>query len=104
MTIKKQYLKSKPICKVTFKITPEVGNSAKTAKVVGEFNKWSFTANPMKRLKNGAFTTTIDLEKGRGYQFRYLLDKNKWENEIEADKFVPSPYGDSENSVVILKK
>lgn len=102
MTIKKQYLKSKPICKVTFKIPQEVGNSAKTAKVVGEFNNWSFTANPMKRLKSGAFTTTIDLEKGREYQFRYLLDKNKWENETEADKFVPSPYGDSENSVVIV--
>ena len=102
MTIKKQYLKSKRICKVTFKIPPEVGNSTKTVKVVGEFNNWSFTTNPMKRLKSGAFTTTIDLVKGRGYQFRYLLDKNKWENETEADKFVPSPYADSENSVVIV--
>jgi 1,4-alpha-glucan branching enzyme len=102
MTIKKQYLKSKPICKVTFKITPEVGSTAETAQIVGEFNNWSSTANPMKRLKNGAFTTTIDLAKGRGYQFRYLLDKNKWKNETEADKSVPSPYGDSENSVIIV--
>ena len=102
MSIKKKYLKSKPICKVTFKIPPEVGNSAKNAKVVGEFNDWSFTANPMKRLKNGSFTTTIDLEKGRGYQFRYLLDKNHWENDTEADKSVASPFLDSENSVVIV--
>ena len=56
----------------------------------------------MNRLKNGAFTTTIDLENGREYQFRYLLDENHWENETEADKFVPSPYGDSNNSVVIV--
>ena len=102
MTIKKQYLKTREICKVTFKIPPEIGDSAKTVKVVGEFNNWSYTANPMKRLKNGAFKTTIDLKKGRDYQFRYLLDKNRWENETEADKFVPSPYGDSENSVVIV--
>jgi len=102
--IKKQYLKSKPICKVTFQIPPEVGKSAKTAKVVGEFNNWSFSANPMKRLKSGAFKTTLDLLKGREYQFRYLMDKNSWENETESDKFVASPYGDSENSVIIIKK
>ena len=102
MTIRKQYLKSKPICKVTFKIPAEKGNAAKTAKLVGEFNNWSFSANPMKRLKDGAFTTTLDLEKGNAYQFRYVLDKNQWKNETEADKFVPSPYGDSENSVIIV--
>ncbi len=102
MAIKKQYLKTKPVCKVTFKIPAEVGNAAETAKVVGEFNNWSFTANPMKRLKSGAFTATLDLEKGKAYQFRYLLDKSQWENEIEADKFVPSAYGDSENSVIIV--
>ena len=102
MAIKKKYLKTRPMCKVTFKIPAETGNSAKTAKLVGEFNNWSFTANPMKRLKNGAFATTLELEKGRGYQFRYLLDKHQWTNETEADKFVPSPYGDSENSVIIL--
>ena len=79
-----------------------MGSAAETAKVVGEFNNWSSTANPMKRLKSGAFTATLDLEKGKAYQFRYLLDKNKWENENEADKFVPSPYGDSENSVIIV--
>ena len=84
MTIKKQYLKSKPLCKVTFKIPAEKGNAAKTATVVGEFNNWSFTANPMKRLKNGAFTTTLDLDKGKAYQFRYVLDKNNW-------KMIPRP-------------
>ena len=102
MTIRKRYLKSKPICKVTFRIPAEVGKSAKTAKVVGEFNDWSLTANPMKRLKSGAFSTTIDLEIGREYQFRYVLDENKWENDIEADRLVPSSYADSENSVVVI--
>jgi 1,4-alpha-glucan branching enzyme len=102
MTIRKQYLKSKPICKVTFKITPEAGGSARTATVVGDFNNWSSTANPMKRLKNGAFTATIDLETGKQYQFRYLLDKTKWENDGQSDRYAPTPYGDSENSVVIV--
>jgi hypothetical protein len=44
----------------------------------------------------------LELEPGREYQFRYLLDKKIWENESDADKSVPTPYGDSENSVIII--
>ena len=102
MSIKKQFLKSRPVCKVTFRIPEKLGNSAKTAHVVGEFNSWSFLATPMKRLKSGAFTTTLDLEQGREYQFRYLLDKKNWQNDADADNFAPTPYGDSENSVIVL--
>jgi 1,4-alpha-glucan branching enzyme len=102
MSIKKQYLKTKPVCKVTFRITEEIGNSAGTAHVVGEFNNWDFFSTPMKKLKKGAFTTTLNLEKGREYQFRYLLDKKIWGNESDADKSVPTPYGDSENSIIVI--
>ena len=56
----------------------------------------------MKKLKNGAFTTTLDLEPGREHQFRYLLDEKIWKNEQDADKLVVSPYGDSENSVIVI--
>ena len=102
MSIRKQYLKSKPVCKVTFRISEEVGKSAGTAYVVGEFNNWDISSTPMKKLKKGAFTATIDLEKGREYQFRYLLDNTTWQNDLDADKFVPTPFGDSENSVIDL--
>src|SRR5210317_1129278 len=102
MSIRKQYLKSKPVCKATFRIPEEMGNSAKTAHIVGEFNNWTFFSTPMKKLKSGAFTATLDLKKGREYQFRYLLDRKNWENDAEADKFTPSPFGDSENSVIVL--
>jgi 1,4-alpha-glucan branching enzyme len=102
MSIKKQYLKSKPVCKVTFRIPEELGSSAKTAHVVGEFNQWDLFSIPMKKLKNGAFTTTLDLEQGREYQFRYLLDEKDWENDADADSFVPTPFGNSENSVIVL--
>ena len=102
MSIRKQYLKSKPVCKVTFRIPEEMGNSAKTAHIVGEFNNWTLFSTPMKKLKSGAFTTTLNLEPGREYQFRYLLDENTWGNDQDADKSVSSPYGDSENSVIVV--
>jgi 1,4-alpha-glucan branching enzyme len=100
--IKKQYLKSKPVCKVTFRLAGEAAGSAGSANIVGEFNDWNIYATPMRKLKNGSFTLTIDLEPNREYQFRYLLDDEIWENDEEADKYISNPYGDSENSVVVL--
>jgi len=102
MSIKKQYLKTKPVCKVTFRISEEIGKPAATAHLVGEFNNWDFFSTPMKKLKKGAFTATVDLAKGRAYQFRYLLDNRTWQNDGDADRFVPTPFGDSENSVIAL--
>ena len=102
MGIRKKFLKSKPVCKVTFNIPKQMGNGAQQAHVVGEFNNWLPLATPMKRLKTGAFSATVDLETGRSYQFRYLLEQSRWENEPDADDYSPTPYGDSDNSVIIL--
>jgi 1,4-alpha-glucan branching enzyme len=102
MSIKKQYLKSKPVCKVTFRLPEDAAGFAESANIVGEFNNWNIYATPMRKLKNGSFTVTIDLEPNREYQFRYLLDDEIWENDGEADKYVSHPYGDGENSVVVL--
>ena len=102
MGIRKQFLKSKPVCKVTFKISEKEGNGPTMAHVVGEFNDWSTTATPMKRSKNGTFSATVELEKGRSYQFRYLLGQTHWENDPDADDYLPTPFGDSHNSVVSL--
>jgi 1,4-alpha-glucan branching enzyme len=100
MSIKKQYLKSKPICKVTFRLPKEAVESAKSVNLVGEFNNWNIYATPMKKLKNGSFTVTLDLESNRDFQFRYLIDQTTWENEWDADNYVATPYGDCENSLI----
>ena len=102
MSLKKQYLKSKPICKVTFRIPKEGANNANTANLVGDFNEWDPKKTPMKKLKNGSFTVTLDLPVNKEYQFRYLLNQKTWENDWEADKYVPSGISSSENSVVVI--
>ena len=99
--IKKQYLKSRKICKVTFRLPRVAASNAKAVCIVGDFNGWSIYANPMKRLRTGDFTITVELEPGREYQFRYLIDEQRWENDWNADKYVKSPYG-NDNSVVIV--
>lgn len=55
----------------------------------------------MKKLKNGDYNVKLDLETGREYQFRYLVDELKWENDWNADKYVKSSYGNCDNSVVL---
>ena len=103
MSIIKRYLKSKPVCIVTFNIPKRMANNAAKVSLVGEFNNWNSQTHVMKKLKkNGAFTLTLELDINREYQFRYLFDDEKWVNEPEADKSVPTPFGDSENSVVIV--
>ena len=86
MSIKKQYLKSKPECKLTFRVTKEEVQSADTVVIVGEFNEWNKDAEPMKKLKSGDFTQTLNLETGREYQFKYLVNNTTWANETEADE------------------
>lgn len=102
MSIKKRFLKSKPVCKVTFRLPKKAAGGAERVHVVGDFNNWETHATPMKQLKSGTFTSTVDLEVGREYQFRYLLDETAWENDSEADKYVPSSYPGVENSVVVV--
>lgn len=101
MSIQKQYLKSRPVCKVTFRLPEELGQRARRASIAGEFNGWSLSAHPMKRQKNGSFLATLDLEAGREYQFRYVLDEEVWENDPEADRFVPTPFGNGHNGVLV---
>lgn len=99
--LKKQYMKSTPVCKVTFRLPGEAAPDATTASVVGEFNNWNTTEHPMKKLKNGDFTAIVELPCNREFRFRYLIDSCRWENDWCADKYLPNGHG-SDDSVVVV--
>jgi 1,4-alpha-glucan branching enzyme len=100
--LKKKFLKSKPVCKVTFSLPAEAVVTAETVKIVGDFNEWNAEeATEMKSLKKGGFKAVLDLETGKDYQFRYLVDGEKWENDWAADDYIANEYGE-DNSVVTL--
>jgi 1,4-alpha-glucan branching enzyme len=100
--LKKQYLKSKPVCKVTFYFPGEQASEsveAKSVQLLGDFNDWA-EPKAMKRLKDGRFSVLLELEQGHAYQFRYLVDGQQWFNDWEADQYVPNPFN-GDNSVVL---
>lgn len=100
MSISKTYSKSKPVCKVTFEVSADTVNGAKSVGLVGDFNEWNPTA--LKKQKDGAFKASVELEKGKEFAFRYLVDNENWINDEAADKYIPSGVSYEENSVVVL--
>ena len=101
MSIRKQYTNNGTVCRVTFTVPREATKNASNVTVVGEFNNWNPSATPMRKQKTGEFTTTIDLTPGKEYQFRYLINQTNWENDPSADKYVPTTFANTENSVVV---
>lgn len=99
MSLKKQVLKSKPVCKVTFRFPKDIAEGTETVNLVGDFNNWDTSANAMKKLKSGEFTSMLELEKGKSYEFRYLINGKDWYNDLEADAYNANHLG-AENCVV----
>lgn len=100
MAIKKQYLKSKPVCKVTFTVPAE---EAKKVAVVGSFNEWNTKkAVQLKKLKNGNFKGTVDLETENSYEFRYLVDGKTYTNDEHADAYAWNDFAGAENCILNL--
>jgi len=98
---KKQYIKAGKACKVTFRLPKAAAPDARTVNVVGDFNNWNISETKMKKLKNGDFTTTLELPCNREYRFRYLIDASRWENDWHADKYIRNMFGGDDSVVVI---
>lgn len=79
---------------VTF-ILPE-GLEAQSASVVGDFNNWSPQAHPMHKDSDGYWRISIELETGKEYQFRYLVNGQDWYNDSQCE-CCRNPYGGENN-------
>ena len=99
MSLKKQFLKSKPVCKVSFRLDAAEASGAKKVQLLGDFNNWDKSAEPMTALKSNDFTATLELEAGKEFQFRYLIDGTEWKNDSQADSYVANSFGE-ENSII----
>ncbi len=98
MAIKKQFVKTKPVCKVTFSV---VAKEASQASVVGDFNNWNVAEGALSKLKNGTFKGVFDLNKDAAYEFKYVID-GIFVNEPEADSFKWNEFAGNENGVLVV--
>jgi hypothetical protein len=96
--IKKQFVKSRKVTKVTFELPASV--EADQVQLVADFTDWVPVA--FNRLKNGSWKLVQEVEPEQSYQFRYRLLQaggDSWLNDPEADYTVPNDHG-SENAVI----
>ncbi|MBN1261269.1 MAG: isoamylase early set domain-containing protein [Anaerolineae bacterium] len=82
------------------KVTFILGEDSPAASVVGDFNNWDPLVNPMKRRSNQKFSTSVILEPGKRYVFRYLAEGGGWFNDEDADAQEPNEFG-GHNSVLL---
>lgn len=91
----KKFFKTKEEAEVTFEFNR---SDVTSVALCADFTDWQ--AVEMKfNNKTKSFRTKVRLPKGGKYHFKYLLNDTEWENDYEADQYLPNEYG-SENSVV----
>ena len=98
MPIKKQFIKTKPVCKVTFTVDAKEANAVS---VVGDFNNWTPSEGELSKLKNGSFKGVFDVAKDASYEFKYFID-GAFVNEEQADSFIYNEFAGTENSVLVV--
>lgn len=101
MSLTKKFSKDKTKCNVTFTLPVDMVQEGKEVVLLGEFNNWEPSEGIVLKAKKGAFQTKVNLETGKRYEFRYLIDGHIWMNDETSDEIVANAYG-THNSVIIL--
>ncbi len=89
---------------VCFVLPPDIARLTEKAFLVGDFNGWDQTSDPMASTNDAdQITLVMELDKGKEYQYRFLVitkDGNKeWHNDWHADSYRTNPFG-GDNSVI----
>lgn len=67
--------------------------------LVGSFNDWKLGRNPLKRDKNGLWSTKLKLKPG-SYEYKYVYDGMSYEPDPDRQQ-VPGPFGSANNLLVV---
>lgn len=96
--MKKAYTHNGKYCKVTFEMPKDV--AAESIAVCGDFNDWQQDKHILVKRKDGRFSISVSLKAGAEYRFRYLINGTRWENDWNAEKYLPNEYGTKDSVVV----
>jgi 1,4-alpha-glucan branching enzyme len=96
MTIKEPGSKTDTV-RVTFGVPSTLW--ADQIHLVGDFNNWNPYSLPLEHSLHSGWRVSVELKRGRTYQYRFLVDKTRWCNDWNADCYIPNPFG-GDNSAV----
>lgn len=83
---------------ITFSLPAEAIQGASEAILLGDFNNWNPEYAPrLERQEDGSYTVVTELEAGRTYHYRFLLNNGNWVNDYSAQHYenVPGFYIDN---------
>tara|TARA_R110001583_G_scaffold9945_4_gene46300 strand:+ start:7158 stop:7484 length:327 start_codon:yes stop_codon:yes gene_type:complete len=105
MTIKKQYLKSKPEVKVTFEIEKKDAQNATSIALLCEHNEWQ--AIELKQLKSGKFKAVVNMSTEASKSFQYIFQATNDDNQkimllpTDADAYVDNGMNDGGRNAIL---
>lgn len=105
MTIKKQYLKSKPEVKITFEIEKKDAANAANIVLLSEHNQWQ--ALELKQLKSGKFKVAVNVSTEGLDSFQFIFQATDSDNQkimllpVDADAYVDNGMTDGGKNAVL---
>lgn len=89
--------------KITFTLPAEAVREAKEGWLLGSFNNWDKEQGIlMKKQKDGSLKVSVELEKGKTYQYRYFLSDGRWENDYNAQQYVHADGFHADNCLITV--
>jgi 1,4-alpha-glucan branching enzyme len=96
----KREISGNGMTRVTFRISKHLW--ADRVALIGEFNDWDPHAHLLQQAHLDAdWHTTLELEMGHAYRFRYLVDEEHWMDDDQADGYELSPDGGVDSVVYV---
>jgi hypothetical protein len=78
------------LVRVTFRVSSHLW--VDRVALVGELSDWEPYHFPLQQTDDD-WHISLDLEPGRSYRFRYLVDGREWMSDNHADGYEPGAYG-----------
>jgi 1,4-alpha-glucan branching enzyme len=95
---KKSFPQAEGPAQVSFELTADV--QGQSICVLGTFNDWQ-SCHVMRRRDDGVWQCEVELQPGQ-YEYRFLVDGERWINDPQADGYTPNPYGEH-NCIIMIE-
>lgn len=89
-----------PASRARFAYTPQSTEAAQSIAVVGDFNGWDKTVDPMRRDEQGRFSLELNLAPGR-YAYKFVTNDEWYISDPSCTEFAHDGYG-GRNSILVV--